>query len=131
MEHFDLAGLQGRVLTVEEELSVRVSLFVTGEGLGGVAGTISADHLFGGGRWWLSRCLVRSTEHRGKGLGGFLVQRLLATLQPRPDFKRLEVVPGGYGSDTDRLGACYARCGFRLEEDGLYAWVPPDAAPSV
>lgn len=123
-EHFDRAGLQGRVLTVEEELSVRVSLFVTGEGIGGIAGTISADHLFGDGRWWLSRCLIRSTEYRGKGLGGFLVRRLQAALLPRPDVKRLDVSPGGYGSDTDRLGVFYVRCGFRLEEEGLYVWVP-------
>lgn len=128
VETFDLAGLKGRVLTVQEELSVRITLLVSAEGIGGAAGTISADHLFGGGRWWVSRCLVRSEPHRGKGIGTFLVSRLQAVLQPRADFSRLEVSPGGYGSDLDRVAAFYVRNGFRLERsEGLYVWEPSPA----
>jgi ribosomal protein S18 acetylase RimI-like enzyme len=72
-----------------------------------------------GGRWYLNRVNVHRDD-RGQGIGSQLVQKLQEALrerwaleQDRPEAHRLEVTPGGYGSDPASLEKFYAACGFR------------------
>jgi GNAT superfamily N-acetyltransferase len=87
-------------------------------------GTASADQVYAG-RWWISRCLV-DEAHRGRGLGGYLVNLLKEEARRQPGFVRIEVAPGGYNSNPKRVKAFYVRCGFvpEVDNEGLFIWEP-------
>lgn len=85
------------------------------------------------GDWWVVRVLVPAAE-RGRGIGGHLLEALKASVAGRPGFRRLQVSPGGYGSEESRLLQFYGRHGFVEDSDcegSVYTWVPAPAPPQV
>jgi GNAT superfamily N-acetyltransferase len=71
--------------------------------------------------WWLARLFVQP-EYRSQGFGTRLVRRLQEELLLKPNFEKLVVEPGGYGSDPKRLDVFYKRFGFRDYEEGGLVW---------
>ena len=118
---FAIGNLKGRAAVRVERYSTAITLIAdTPEGPKAV-GTVSADEFFGTGRWWISRCLVQE-PYRGLGVGSFLLDELKKLASERERFVRLEVEPGGYNSDPERLRAFYERSGFLDAGDGLFTW---------
>lgn len=88
-------------------------------------GTISVSIMFNKpGYWYLNRLFVRA-EHRGKGYGRKLLERLWQAIKERreqhPEWSQIEkivVEPGGYNSDPKELDRFYKHMGFE-EAKGL------------
>lgn len=62
--------------------------------------------------WWISRVSIPNPEHRGKGLGSFMLKAALAAVFELDPEARVFVAPSGYGSDSERQFAFYERLGF-------------------
>lgn len=76
--------------------------------------------------WWVARVLVHR-DHRGKGIGKRLVERMLHHCRmgsevQSPQCVEVRVVPGGYDNDTERQRGFYAACGFKPTDDGDLVW---------
>ena len=74
------------------------------------------------GDWYFNRALVKNDEDRGKGLGTRMLARLKEELKKKPNFKRLIVEPGGYGSEPKRQRGFYLKRGFFPHKDGYLEW---------
>jgi ribosomal protein S18 acetylase RimI-like enzyme len=87
---------------------------------GSCIGNVEAT-LVGDGHWWLARAKVRE-GFQGKGIGSALLKKVQERLYEVEDFKGLEVAPGGYGSDLNRVTRFYERHGFMKSRGGTYWW---------
>lgn len=121
-ERFEIGDLKGTSFMIKAPY--HCSVFLTSARVPFGLGVISVDNLVVDGRWWVARLLIRR-EHRNRGLGGYLVDRLLREMKTIPGVNVLECAPGGYDSDPDRLVAFYQRHGFRPSaKPGLLVWYP-------
>jgi GNAT superfamily N-acetyltransferase len=73
--------------------------------------------------WYVNRVLVTHEKDRGQGIGGMLLDRLLAEVCAQQDGPVI-VTPGGYGADPDRQERFYESHGFiRVEDERGKRWV--------
>lgn len=62
----------------------------------------SIDRIHADAEWWVSRVSIPKPEHRGSGLGSFLLQLALETVCKLDQHPSVIVEPSGYGSDPQR-----------------------------
>lgn len=79
------------------------------------------------GTWYVNRVLVEA-DHRGKGIGGRLLEAL-KTECAKLGCAQLLVEPGGYGQPITRQRRFYRAHGFvkKKNEHNLYRWCPEPA----
>lgn len=105
-----------------DERCATVNMMHLGAGVPGMS-TATASRM-DGDAWFINRVLV-DEQHRGKGVGGGILRRLLTLLFNRGRASEVIVTPDGYGSDPARLVAFYERNGFRKLADGAMVCLSP------
>lgn len=75
------------------------------------------DATLQGPSWYLSRLIVRP-EARGNSFG----RKMVEALQQHVGDKAIEVYPGGYDMEPEKIHAFYRHMGFREVEPDVFVW---------